>query len=558
MLHVHADEPGADPTSEDDTAGPGVPVGDPRWNRIITVQRAVKALALLVIAAAVLTLLTSLSQHAIVNDSDTSTVVLEGFAMRHGNVLLHNWSLSLDSFWTVDVPFYALGTFIIGLRPLLVNVVPAFIGLGTVVAGIFAARDDLRGRAVVVGGATVTALLILPSHALSFFFLQGPWHIATGLWCLLGFIGLRNGRFGWGWCLAVLFLAAGLLGDVQALAFGVLPMFAAGLVAIARRRSWRGGVALISAAAASVVVSEAVREVSLKIGTFTFNESHHTATASRMSDSIGHLLNWSAALFGVISGPFGGPEIPLPLRLAHLIGLLVVLACVGFAAFEMVRSIVLGQTRIGDDEAHWRLDDLLLLGIVGDLGVFEVLTLSNNVLYARYLTVAVIFAIVLTGRVLGRASRRLRAGTNVRLVGVLGLVLVAAFSAEVGLELAAPIPAQPAIALDGFLSAHHLREGIGDYWAASAITVQSDGEIAIRPVVANLKHKIVPDGRQAPSTWYSGQHFQFLVYQSEPYGRVDAATVAGTFGAPKTTWIIGQYRVVVWSHPITLTGPAFP
>jgi hypothetical protein len=525
----------------------------------VTVQRAVKALALLVIAAAVLVLFTSLSQHAFVNDSDTSTVVLEGFAMRHGNVLLHDWSLSLDSFWTVDVPFYAVGTFIIGLRPLLVNAVPAFIGLGTVVAGIFAAREGLRGRASVVAGATVALLLILPSHALSFFFLQGPWHIATGLWCLLAFIGLRNGRFGWGWCLAVLFLAAGLLGDVQALAFGVLPVFVAGLVAMARRRSWRSGVALISAAAASVAVSEAIREICLKIGTFTFNESHHTATASRMSHSVGHLLNWSAALFGVISGPFGGPEVPVPLRLAHLAGLLVVLACVCFAAFEMLRSVVSARTQTdNNDGAGFGLDDLLVLGIVGDLGVFEVLTLSNNVLYARYLTVAVIFAIVLTGRVLGRASHRLRSRASLRLVGVLGIVLVGAFSAEVGLELAAPTPVQPATALDSFLSAHHLREGIGDYWAASAITVQSDGGIAIRPVVANLKHKIVPDGRQAPSTWYSGQRFQFLVYQSEPYGRVDAATVAGTFGTPKTTWIIGQYRVVVWSHPITLTGPAFP
>jgi hypothetical protein len=68
----------------------------------------------------------------------------------------------------------------------------------------------------------------------------------------------------------------------------------------------------------------------------------------------------------------------------------------------------------------------------------------------------------------------------------------------------------------------------------------------------------VPDGRQATASWYEKQHFQFLVYQNAPYGRVDAATVTGTFGAPTTTFVIGTYHVAIWDHPITVSGPAFP
>ena len=32
----------------------------------------------------------------------------------------------------------------------------------------------------------------------------------------------------------------------------------------------------------------------------------------------------------------------------------------------------------------------------------------------------------------------------------------------------------------------------------------------------------------------------------------------GTFGTPKTTWVVGTYHVAIWAHPITVSGPAFP
>src|SRR5665213_561483 len=230
------------------------PVTEPADNPDTSVarNRVLRVVLLVLACAAGLALLTSLSQHAVPNNSDSSTVVLEGYAMIHGNPLLHNWSLSLDSFWTVDAPFYALAYLLVGLRPILVNFIPALLGLLVIVSGACIARDGVRGRAAVIAASAVVILLVLPSHALAFFLLQGPWHIGTALWCLLAFWALRSGRFGWGWGAAVVLLAAGLLGDIQALALGVLPIFAAGLVAIARTRTWRSGLAPISAALAGI------------------------------------------------------------------------------------------------------------------------------------------------------------------------------------------------------------------------------------------------------------------------------------------------------------------
>jgi len=525
----------------------------------VATSRTLRAGLIILASAAVLALLTSLSQHAVPNNSDSSTVVLEGYAMVHGNPLLHNWSLSLDSFWTVDAPFYALGYLLVGLRPILVNLVPALLGLLVVVSGACIARDGVRGRAAVIAASAVVILLVLPSHALAFFLLQGPWHIGTALWCLLAFWALRSGRFGWGWGAAVVLLAAGLLGDIQALALGVLPIFAAGLVAIARTRTWRSGLAPISAALAGIGLAEGIREIALRIGTFTFNESHHTAKAAQATRNLGHLLRWGEAMLGIDEGPYGGVHVPLVLELAHLLTALCILVCIVVAALRLLRGAVLGQNR-GDAGAFatWRLDDLLVFGILGDVVVFEVLTLSNNILYARYLTVGVIFSVILAARILGRASPAIHPGRALRVGAAAAIVLVALLSVEVAIELHAPVPDQPVVALDNFLMAHHLRSGIGDYWAASVVSVQSEGAIEIRPVVANLRKILEPDGRQATASWYAGKHFQFLVYQDEPYGRVDAATVTGTFGPPETTWVVGTFHVVVWAHPIALSGPAFP
>jgi len=105
------------------------------------------------------------SAHALPPNSDGATVLLEVRALARGNLLLHGWRLSLNWFWAVDAPFSALAYLLVGLRPALPHVVP-------------------------------------------------------GLWALLVFWGLRRGRFGWGWVLAVVLFAAGMTGDLMIVAYG--------------------------------------------------------------------------------------------------------------------------------------------------------------------------------------------------------------------------------------------------------------------------------------------------------------------------------------------------
>ena len=149
------------------------------------------------------------ARHAFAGDSDGATVVLQGQAMGSGNLTLHGWALSLDSFWTVDAVVYMLVELVTGVRGMLLFLVPAMIAACVVVVGVLLARDGRRGIAGVAAATTVVVVLGLPSHVLANVFLRGPLHVGTALLCLCAFAGLRSGRFGWGWVAAVLCLAAG-------------------------------------------------------------------------------------------------------------------------------------------------------------------------------------------------------------------------------------------------------------------------------------------------------------------------------------------------------------
>jgi len=102
------------------------------------------------------------SRHAFGGNSDDATLVLEGQSMSSGHLALQGWALSFDSFWTLDVPFYAVAVGLLGVGQDLFNVVPAFIAALVVVTGVWMIRMGRRDLASLIGASAVIALLALP------------------------------------------------------------------------------------------------------------------------------------------------------------------------------------------------------------------------------------------------------------------------------------------------------------------------------------------------------------------------------------------------------------
>ena len=525
-------------------------------------------------------LLYLLSVHASAANSDGATVVLEGKSLRGGDVTLSGWRLSFDSFWTVDAPFYAIGVAILGVRPVLLHLVPALIAGLVVTVGAALAWHGERRRARWAGALTVVGLLAFPAHALAEFFLLGPLHVGTTLWCLLAFAALALARGRWRVPLAACLLAAGVLGDLQTVALGVVPVFVAGLVAMARRRSWRAGLAGVVTALGSLALAGVVRLAAMAVGTFRIGPSGR-ASVRQMTRNVGLEPGYVARLLGVGSQGFGTGGAPAGLTAVHFVGLVAVVAAVLAAIGRLVwgaaagrpGGVTAGSHRAPGDWVSSRgvigrsgvlpggvvvLDDLLAIAVVGDLAMFAELTLtSTDVTFARYLVPGVIFAAILAGRGVASILDRSALSPAVLPAAMAGGALLGCLAIGARGEIAAPLPVQAQGSLGGFLAAHGLYQGIGDYWTSSIITVDTREDVTVRPVMADAQGRLEAYDRQSTSAWYLGREFQFLVYDTtEPYDGVDSSSAAATFGKPSQTYLVGGYEILVWPQPVEVPAGA--
>ena len=529
----------------------------PAWSKSALARLGVSSAATFAGFAGLVVFLYARSVHDQAGTSDRATVILEGQAMASGHLLLQGWNLTFASYWTSDAPFYALAIRLDGLRPGLLYAGPAVMAALVIAAGALIAREGCRGAPALAGGAAVVALLGFATPAMALFFVGRGFHISTVLFALLAFAALRRGRFGWGWVLAVFLLAAGVLGDLLLVAYAVVPLFLAGLVAALRQRRWQSGIAQVSAAAISMGVADGARRLAVSRGAFTSQPALSIVHLGQMLRNLGHVPAYVSDLLGLTNGLRHNGGVPLGLREVHVLGALCVLACLLAALSSLVAGV--GRKRHRElstgEREPWRLDDVLLITVLCSAVPFVVLARADQS-GVRYLTVTVVFAIVLAGRVVARAWPKIPPGRAARALAIVGVAVSLSFAAGVGYALSRPEPPYQVPSLVAWLEAHHLRWGIGDYWAASITTVQSKGAVTVRPVSASNGGALQQMTTLSSPTWYIGQEWQFLVYDTPYVDNVDRDAATRTWGPPARVYIVGSYHVLVWSHPVALPNPA--
>ena len=519
------------------------------------------------------TLLYAASNHAAPGNSDGATVILEGKALSAGNLTLKNWALSLDSFWLVDVPLYAIAVLFAGVRPQLLHLVPTLVALGVICIGAWIARFGRRGWAAVLAGGAVIVLLGLPTRELAANFLMGPLHVTTVLWCLMAFVALRRGRYGWSWLLALGFLTVGMLGDLQAAVLGVVPVCLAGIVRSLRTHSWRAGAPAVTAGLGSVMAAETVRYVTSAVGTFSVAGMNPRASLHQMILNLRGLFGYGASLGGVAIKPFSSDTQSTIVQVTHAIGLAVVVIAVVLAAVAALQSSTEGLraaiprlrarpssegpraevTQLAPGAAGTWFEDVVMFGFLAACAIYVSLTLVSSNVYDRYMTSVVIFGSILAARLVGRVAervgtRRMRAA----LLAAASLVLVG-YVASFASSLTSPPPVQASTALVGYLEAHHLTLGIGDYWSSSIATVESSEAVQVRPVTTDpVNGYLRRYNRQMTSAWY-GEGFQFFVYNTAlPWQSVDAQSATASFGPPLHVIPVSTYRVLTWGHDLSV------
>ena len=485
------------------------------------------------------------SRHAFAGNSDDATLVLQGQSVSSGHVALQGWALSYDSFWTMDVPFYAVAVRLLGIQPVLMNLVPAVIAALLVVVAIRMVPQGRRDLGSVAGVGLIVAVLALPGPNLAWFLLQAGWHASTSLWCLLIFVGVSRSKSRWALLGATVLVATGILGDLFMVTLAVIPLVLAGALAWLRQRDWRAANRHFVASVGGVGLALLVRVVAMLFGTYAISSRSLRATSSQVLANIEAIPNRVGGFFGLTNIVGGVSTSPEPIRLVRWVLFVVVVVAVIAALASTIRSIARGSSAVDSDER--RVEDLLAIALLTDVLSFVFFATVSNVSLSRYLVPGFVFLAILAARTVTRFVRAHRA-LRTRRMAIFAAIVVGLCAADFGIASLGPSAPQPTSPLGAFLISKHLQVGIGDYWSSSIVTVDTSGQVAVRPVVIGLSGTLVRFGKQSTSTWYSGQSFQFFAFDAASDNAASAAIK--TFGSPAQNYTIGNYQVFTWPHDV--------
>jgi hypothetical protein len=488
-------------------------------------------------------------------DSDGANSALQGWDMLHGNLLLHGWILGDATYYTFELPLYAITEVFSGLHSATIHLVSALTYLIVAASAVAVARADSRGLARAARCGVVIAVLAAPLLAPAgvSVLLELPDHIGTAA-ILLVCVLLIDRAPAWRFTPVLLcaILAAGQLGDatVRYVAVPAVVVVCAYRVLTTTNlrtavRIRAGDAAIAVAAVVSVPLAIVARAALVHLGGYLMIPPHTEIAPVGQWGHNGILaLQNILTLFGAARGDV--------LRTA---GAIFGLACL-LAAVCGVGKVLLTW------RAASRADQLLAVAIVINLAVYVIssLPVRGN---AWELGAVLHCGAVLAARacVPGRIVTVRPARLAIVAAGVAALLPLAAAASR-------PPETAPAVRLAAWLEAHRLTYGIGGYWDASAVTVQSGGQVQVRAVrlipTRNRKLGFAAYDWETKAAWYDpSQHDATFVIadQRRRYGPdgFSVAVYEKYLPRPSASYQVAGHVILVYrTNVLRQVRPALP
>jgi hypothetical protein len=491
-------------------------------------------------------------------NSDGASQALQGWDMLHGNLLLRGWTTTDVSFFTTEVPQYALIELVHGLSQGVVHIAAAMTYTLVLLFAALLAKGTTTGREAAARIAIGVGIMLAPQLASGTNeLLSSPDHIGTSVPLLLILLVLDRVRRPRWWVpvLVAALLAWADLTDSVVLLAGVIPLAVVCAFRVARSRQrlatrWYE-IALAGGAVAGFGLAQAAYRIIHAAGGYTqLPLDTRLASASAIFRH-----NLPIAGQGLLLLP-GADFLGLP---AGASTLFVALHLVGVAAAAAGIALAVWRFRRRDADL---VNQLLVAGIVIDFIAFVVTTNPYNVASARDMAPALPFAAVLAARELapyflaarGRAGGRgapRHGAPRYRGLGAAALgVVMAGYLAGLGLELSTPTAPPQNAQLTAWLESHPLGTGLSGYWAANAVTLTSGSRVAVRSVTI-VDGRVVRTVGNLKAVWYdparSRADFVVLFPGIAGFGGLtDRQAVLATFGKPGRVYHVGQYTILWW------------
>jgi len=363
-----------------------------------------RSAAFAVAAAALFAVYLRLSRTSPEN-SDQANILLVASDLRHGNLLLHGWYLTDVSFYTTELPQYALLEIFFGVHANTAHVAAAMTYTLVIVLAVLLARGGFTSRAAVARTAIAAGILLAPQLGIGVSaLLLSVGHIGTAVPVLLIFLLLDRAPRRWYVpVLTALGLAWALIADELVLIVAVMPLALVCALRVAEaaigERSLSRGLAtrryelsLIAAAGAAAGLAWVAERVLRALGGYILNSIRFTFMFHHIGANL-HVLWAVPDIFGAdYRGLAGGPYYT---ALLHMAGL----ALVGLGLLVAARRFFAGAALV---------DQVLAVAIVLNIVLFVVT--SAGFQGAHEIAVIAPFGAALAARMLaGSQASRTRA-----------------------------------------------------------------------------------------------------------------------------------------------------
>lgn len=473
--------------------------------------------------------------------SEGASQALQGWDLLHGNFLLHGWSLSDVSFYTTEIPEYAIVEATRGLTANTVaNAAAISYFLQVVMAG-WLARGDSAGREAWVRSLIAVGIMLAPPiGAATQLLMASPDHIGTHVPLLLIYLVIDKVRPRW-WLPIVIFalLAWAQVADELVLVEGALPIAAVAAVRMYRRRGpWRGQVydlSLVAGAAASALAAQAVLRLIEAAGGFYVR----TPIAALADYTLMGKLFWIKFqnLLLVFGGDFFGRTVggKVFVALIHLVGLALII----WAVARVVKRFYVEEDQIAQ---------MLTVAFVGVFGAYIFGTKAD----ANEIVGLLPIGAVIAGRALG--AKIMKTDLVPALAGVFVLMAVFLFANSTSY----PRP-NPNIAVATWLQQHHFRYGLAGYWNASSVTAETGGSVTVRPI-RTLESGVLATNFETSSEWYNPRknYANFVIWTNDEFCGdlcLKRRGILGAFGKPDRIYTVGAYVVLVYHKNLLPSVP---
>jgi hypothetical protein len=513
-------------------------------------RRRAERAVLVVLAVAVLFFCYLRQSSSVPVSSDGSGNILQAWDMLHGNLLLRHWYSSDVSFYTTELPQYALIEALLahwlGLGAWVVHVGAAMTYTLLVLLAALLAKGRAQGGAGLARALLAAGIMMAPQLSATSIVLLSPDHTGTAVPVLVAWLlidrypqarprGLIPAAVG-------VILAWTMVADSVVLITCIAPLVLvvvlrafADLVRGGGERTSRwyeptlAGAALI-AAGLGTLAPRVIRD----LGGF------HVWRIGTRSAPVGH---WPTGAWFMVKGfleLFGAnvfdakPAIALVFAVFHLAGAVLVLWGLGLALRRLFRP---GEFIVA----------VLAAAVLINLGAYAISTHTHNVLGAREMAEVLPFGAALAGRMLGERTlaalrdgpRALKPALAVVLAGYLGALGYGAA------QTPAPPANQPLVA---WLVGHGYRDGLAGYWEANSTTVASGGRVLVAAVTRTDNGELTPYQWESDEQDYdSSLHYANFLVAGGPVPLKEAkASAALTFGPPQRVYQFDGYIVMVW------------